>query len=250
MTAQKLDRATWFKGGDAECSTDAVPPERAYRLVLLGAPGVGKGTQAELISQRLRPCHLSTGDVFRAAKSLPASERTPAITQALEFMKRGELVPDDTVINIVRERRRCITCPAGFLLDGFPRTVRQAEALATMLAQLGVKLDAVLSYDMPLEQVIARLSGRRTCASCKAVFHVTGRPPKVPDVCDNCGGQLTLRDDDRPESIRVRMQAYQASTAPLADYYQKAGLLVSLSAEGAPEEIYQRTLVALSSLQR
>jgi len=188
--------------------------------------------------------------VFRAAKSLPASERTPAITQALACMQRGELVPDDTVINIVRERSRCLTCPAGFLLDGFPRTVRQAEALDALLTQLGVKLDAVLSYDMPLEQVIARLSGRRTCAGCKAVFHVTGRPPKVPDVCDNCGGRLVLREDDRPESIRVRMQAYQASTAPLADYYQKAGLLVSLSAAGAPEEIYQRTAAALSCLRR
>jgi len=250
MTAQDLDRAAWFKGASVECSIDSSPPDRPFRLVLLGAPGVGKGTQAELISQRLRPCHLSTGDVFRAAKSLPASERTPAITQALACMQRGELVPDDTVINIVRERSRCLTCPAGFLLDGFPRTVRQAEALDALLTQLGVKLDAVLSYDMPLEQVIARLSGRRTCAGCKAVFHVTGRPPKVPDVCDNCGGQLVLREDDRPESIRVRMQAYQASTAPLADYYQKAGLLVSLSAAGAPEEIYQRTAAALSSLRR
>jgi adenylate kinase len=250
MTAQDLDRAAWFKGASAECSTHSSPPDRPFRLVLLGAPGVGKGTQAELISQRLRPCHLSTGDVFRAAKSLPASERTPAITQALACMQRGELVPDDTVVNIVRERSRCMTCPAGFLLDGFPRTVRQAEALDVLLTQLGVKLDAVLSYDMPLEQVIARLSGRRTCAGCKAVFHVTGRPPKVPDVCDNCGGQLVLREDDRPESIRVRMQAYQTSTAPLTDYYQKAGLLVSLSAAGAPEEIYQRTAAALSSLRR
>jgi adenylate kinase len=250
MTSHEFERATWFKGGNAECHIGSALPDRPYRLVLLGAPGVGKGTQAELISQRLGPCHLSTGDVFRAAKSLPASERTPAITQALEFMKRGELVPDDTVINIVRERSRCITCPAGFLLDGFPRTVRQAESLDAMLRGLKVKLDAVLSYDMPLEQVIARLSGRRTCAGCKAVFHVTGRPPKVPDVCDNCGGKLVLREDDRPESIRVRMQAYQASTAPLADYYQKAGLLTPLSAAGAPEEIFERTVAALSSLPR
>jgi adenylate kinase len=249
MTAQTSDRVAWFKGGNATCSHIQVLP-RPYRLVLLGAPGVGKGTQAELISQRLKPCHLSTGDVFRAAKSLPANERTPAITQALEFMKRGALVPDNTVINIVRERATCITCSAGFLLDGFPRTVQQAEALADLLAQHQVKLDAVLSYDMPLDQVIARLSGRRTCGGCKAVFHVTGRPPKVADVCDTCGGKLELRDDDRPESIRVRMQAYQASTAPLADYYQKAGLLVSLSAEGSPEEIYQRTVAALSSRQR
>jgi adenylate kinase len=247
MTAQDSDRVPWFKGGICVCSA-APAPARPYRLVLLGAPGVGKGTQAELIRQRLEPCHLSTGDVFRASKSLPQSERTPAITQALDFMKRGELVPDDTVINIVRERGYCLTCPAGFLLDGFPRTVKQAEALDAILAGLKVKLDAVLSYDMPLDQVIARLSGRRTCVGCKAVFHVTGRPPKVADVCDNCGAKLELREDDRPESIRVRMQAYQASTAPLVDYYQRAGLLISLSADGSPEEIYQRTAAALDAL--
>ncbi len=227
------------------CSTEK--PPRPYRLVLLGAPGVGKGTQAELISQRLRACHLSTGDVFRAAKNLPASERTPAINQALELMAKGALVSDDTVINIVRERTSCLTCSAGFLMDGFPRTVKQAEAFAGMLSENKVKLDAVLSYDMPLEQIVARLSGRRTCGKCKAVFHVTGKPPKVADVCDNCGGKLEIREDDRPESIRVRMQAYQASTAPLVDYYSKAGLLVSVSAEGSPEDIYQRTLKALAA---
>jgi len=227
------------------CSTEK--PPRPYRLVLLGAPGVGKGTQAELISQRLRACHLSTGDVFRAAKNLPASERTPAINQALELMAKGALVSDDTVINIVRERTSCLTCSAGFLMDGFPRTVKQAEAFAGMLSQNKVKLDAVLSYDMPLEQIVARLSGRRTCGKCKAVFHVTGKPPKVADVCDNCGGKLEIREDDRPESIRVRMQAYEASTAPLVDYYRKAGLLVSVSAEGSPEDIYQRTIKALAA---
>lgn len=227
------------------CSTEK--PPRPYRLVLLGAPGVGKGTQAELISQRLRACHLSTGDVFRAAKNLPANERTPAINQALELMAKGALVSDDTVINIVRERTSCLTCSAGFLMDGFPRTVKQAEAFAGMLSENKVKLDAVLSYDMPLEQIVARLSGRRTCGKCKAVFHVTGKPPKVADVCDNCGGKLEIREDDRPESIRVRMQAYEASTAPLVDYYSKAGLLVSVSAEGSPEDIYQRTLKALAA---
>jgi len=244
MTAATSDRTAWFKGGSAVCSTET--PPHPYRLVLLGAPGVGKGTQAELISQRLRACHLSTGDVFRAAKNLPASERTPAIVQALEFMQRGALVPDDTVINIVRERVACITCPAGFLMDGFPRTVKQAEAFADMLSQHKVELDAVLSYDMPLEKIVARLSGRRTCSQCKAVFHVTNKPPKVADVCDQCGGKLELREDDRPESIRVRMAAYEASTAPLAEFYQRRRLLVPIAATGAPEEILQRTLAALS----
>jgi adenylate kinase len=247
MTATKRDRTAWFKGGTATCQEALAPGGRAFRLVLLGAPGVGKGTQAELISERLGPCQLSTGDVFRAAKTLDASERTPALNAALEYMKRGELVPDDTVIGIVRERPACLRCPAGFLLDGFPRTVHQAEALAQMLGELGVKLDAVLSYELPIEQIVSRLSGRRTCGTCKAVYHVATKPPKVADVCDQCGGPLVLREDDRPEAIRVRMQAYEQSTAPLADYYRQRGLLVSIAADGTPEAIYQRTAAALAA---
>jgi adenylate kinase len=247
MTATKHDRNAWFKGGTANCQVTLPPGGRAYRMVLLGAPGVGKGTQAELLGERLGPCQLSTGDVFRAAKTLDPSERTPALNAALEYMKRGELVPDATVIGIVRERPTCLRCPGGFLLDGFPRTVEQAEALAGMLKDLGMKLDAVLSYDLPIEQIVSRLSGRRTCGSCKAVYHVTTKPPKVADVCDHCGGALILREDDRPESIRVRMEAYHKSTAPLADYYRERGLLVSIPAEGSPEDIYKRTMVALAS---
>jgi adenylate kinase len=247
MTATKHDRNAWFKGGSASCQvTPAIGP-RAYRMVLLGAPGVGKGTQAELISERLGPCQLSTGDVFRAAKTLDPSERTPAITAALDFMKRGELVPDETVIGILRERPNCLRCPSGFLLDGFPRTVQQAESLASMLKDFSMKLDAVLSYELPIEQIVSRLSGRRTCSGCKAVYHVTTKPPKVADVCDHCGGKLILREDDRPESIRVRMAAYEKSTAPLADYYRQRGLLVSIPAEGSPEDIYKRTVAALAA---
>jgi adenylate kinase len=247
MTSTKRDRSAWFKGGSANCQETLAPGARAYRLVLLGAPGVGKGTQAELISERLGPCQLSTGDVFRAAKTLAPAERTPALNAALEYMKRGELVPDATVIGIVRERPNCLSCPAGFLLDGFPRTVEQAEALNQMLADLGVKLDAVLSYDLPIDQIVSRLSGRRTCGACKAVYHVATKPSKVADVCDQCGGQLMVREDDRPEAIRVRMEAYEKSTAPLADYYRKRGLLISISADGAPDVIYGRTASALAA---
>jgi adenylate kinase len=247
MTLAKHDRTAWFKGGTANCQVTLAPGARAYRLVLFGAPGVGKGTQAELISERLGPCHLSTGDVFRAAKTLDPSERTPALSAALEYMKRGELVPDATVIGIVRERPNCLRCPGGFLLDGFPRTVEQAEALASMLKDLSMKLDAVLSYDLPIEQIVSRLSGRRTCAACKAVYHVATKPPKVVDVCDSCSGKLVLREDDRPEAIRVRMLAYEKSTAPLADYYRQRGLLVSIPADGSPEDIYRRTVTALAA---
>jgi adenylate kinase len=214
---------------------------------LLGAPGVGKGTQAELLCASLGACHLSTGDIFRTAKALEACQRTPALTAALDYMRRGDLVPDETVLALVTERVGCLRCEGGFLLDGFPRTVAQAAALDRLLAGEALKLDAVLSYDLPLEQVVARLSGRRTCPSCKAVFHVEARPPKVPGVCDHCHGKLYQREDDRPDSIRVRMEAYERSTAPLADYYRRQNLLVSIAAEGSPEEIFQRTLQALKA---
>ena len=247
MSKQKNHREPWLKGTTAEhCDVAPQAVQHPYRLVLLGAPGVGKGTQAELISERLGACHLSTGDIFRAAKSLNPCDRTPAIEAALGYMKRGELVPDETVINIVRERLDCVRCRGGFLLDGFPRTVPQAEALGQLLISENLKLDAVLSYDLPIEQIVSRLSGRRTCATCKAVFHVTTLPPKMEGVCDNCGGKLIIREDDRPEAIRARMEAYERSTAPLIEYYRHKGLLRSIPAAGTPEEIYERTAAVLA----
>ncbi len=238
----KPDRAKWIKGQTCHCNPSPKMTDHAWRLVLLGAPGVGKGTQAELLRDRLGACPLSTGDVFRAAKTIPESQRSPALTAALEFMRRGELVPDATVLEMVRERSDCLRCAGGFLLDGFPRTVAQAEALASLLAEMDIKLDAVVNYSLPLDEIVARLSGRRTCSGCKAVFHVTGRPSKVEGVCDHCGGSLVQREDDRPESVRVRMAAYERSTSPLTDYFQKQGLLVQIDAHGSPEEIFQRSL--------
>jgi adenylate kinase len=241
----KRDRKAWLRGGEVQCDPAPQRNEHPRRLILLGAPGVGKGTQAELLAANLGACHLSTGDIFRAAKGLQPCERTPAMTSALEYMRRGDLVPDETVLALVAERVHCLRCEGGFLLDGFPRTVAQAEALDKLLAGEKLKLDAVLSYELPLERVVSRLSGRRTCPNCKAVFHVEGRPPKVAGVCDHCGGKLYQREDDRPESVRVRMEAYEKSTAPLAEYYRRQDLLVSIPAEGSPEEIFQRTVGAI-----
>jgi adenylate kinase len=241
----KHDRTAWLKGPGAECLTPPAAPPRAWRLVLLGAPGVGKGTQAELLTERLGTCHLSTGDVFRAAKNAPACERTPALSQALDFMQRGQLVPDQTVLAMVRERVGCLRCGGGFLLDGFPRTVPQAEALQQWLEEEKLRLDGVLDYQLPLEEVVRRLSGRRTCPGCKAVFHVVTRPPKVKDVCDHCGATLYQREDDRPESVRVRLEVYANNTAPLTEFYRRRNLLVPVSAAGSPEEIFQRTMKAL-----
>ena len=241
----KNDRAAWLKAGRAQCSIPPKPRARPPRLILLGAPGVGKGTQAELLCAGLGMCQLSTGDIFRAAKSLCEEERTPAMNEALGYMKRGDLVPDTIVLNLIRERTRCLHCYGGFLLDGFPRTVPQAEALAALLAQDNLGLKAVLNYSLPIETIVNRLGGRRTCSACKAVFHVTMRPPRVADVCDHCGGALLQREDDRPEAIRVRMAAYETSTSPLIDYYAERGLVRTISAEGTPEEIYQRTLAVI-----
>jgi adenylate kinase len=243
----KPDRKAWLRGATGKCEPQPEPNPLPRRLVLLGAPGVGKGTQAELLCEKLGACHLSTGDIFRAAKALDPCDRTPALTAALDYMRRGDLVPDQTVLALVAERIGCLRCEGGFLLDGFPRTVAQAEALDRLLGGEKLKLDAVLSYELPLEQVVARLSGRRTCPNCKAVFHIEARPPKREGICDHCGGKLYQREDDRPESIRVRMEAYERSTAPLAEFYRQRKLLLSISAEGAPEEIFNRSLDALQA---
>jgi len=241
------DRATWIKAGTARCSIPATPHRFPLRLILLGAPGVGKGTQAELIGEGLGICQLSTGDVFRAAKCLCEAERSPAINEALGYMTRGELVPDERMLNLIRERTRCLQCGGGFLLDGFPRTVPQAEALDELLKREEIELDAVLNYALPIETIVSRLGGRRTCSACKSVYHLVTRPPHVRDICDRCGGALLQRDDDRPEAIRVRMAAYEKSTKPLIDYYAARGLLHTISAEGTPEEIYERTLEVLNA---
>jgi len=239
------DRAAWLAGPAAKCSQPPQVPPQAYRLVLLGAPGVGKGTQAQLLVARLGACHLSTGDIFRAAGNLSAGQLSLAMTAALGYMRRGELVPDATVTDLVRERVGCLRCHGGFVLDGYPRTLAQAQSLEEILKSQNLELDAVLDYELPMDEIVARLSGRRTCAKCKAVFHVTGRPPKVAGVCDQCSGHLMQREDDMPQTVKVRMETYQRNTAPLQDYYRKNGLLVSIAASGTPEEIFARTTAAL-----
>ena len=163
----------------------------------------------------------------------------------MEQMRRGELVPDSTVWEMVRERANCIRCSAGFVLDGFPRTLGQAESLRQLMESEKIPLNAVVNYELPLAEIVTRLSGRRTCEKCKAVYHVTGNPPKTDGVCDRCAGKLFQREDDRPESITVRMAAYERSTAPLIEFYKVLGLLVSVAATGSPDEIYARTMAAL-----
>ena len=235
-------RTAWLKGSEVcpDIRTDSL---HAYRFVLLGAPGVGKGTQAELLFERFGICPLSTGEIFRAARTdSDPRERTSAMSRALRHMASGELVPDEIVLSLVKERRKCLRCSGGFLLDGFPRTVAQAEALDEMLKADEMNLDAVLDYELPLETIVARLGGRRTCSNCKKVFHVESLPPKRAGICDSCGTVLIQRDDDRPEAVRVRMEAYQRSTLPLTEFYRRKGILVAIQCGDTPDETFERTL--------
>jgi adenylate kinase len=240
------NRAAWLHGADGRCNITPLSSTYPRRLVLLGAPGVGKGTQAELLAAYTGGCHLSTGDIFRAARQSDCAS-SPAMQQALGYMKRGELVPDATVLDIMRERVGCLRCRGGFLLDGFPRTVAQASALEALLAHENLQLDAVIDYRLPRAQIIERLSGRRTCPNCKAVFHITTNPPKIANICDHCGAALIQREDDRAEAVGVRMDAYDRSTRPLTDFYTRLGILVAVEAVGSPQDVFKRTVEALEA---
>ena len=244
------DRIAWLEGPSARCVVTREPGDSVWRLVLLGAPGVGKGTQAAFLCERLGACHLSTGDVFRAARSRRDRDQTPAMAAALDSMRRGHLVPDETVWEMVRERIACLRCEGGFVLDGFPRTLAQADSLRKLMETERLKLDAVVNYVLPVAEIVSRLSGRRTCEKCKAIFHLTAQPPKREGVCDQCGGKLYQREDDRPESIAVRLEAYERSTAPLIQFYRHLGVLTSVVASGPPDEVFQNTLIALETQRK
>jgi adenylate kinase len=212
------------------------------RLVLVGPPGAGKGTQAQYIAEHLRVPQISTGDIFRAN----VSKGTPLGVQAKAFMDRGDLVPDDVTIDMVRNRLREADASSGFLLDGFPRTVPQAEVLDDMLReQSDAKLDVVLELVVDDDEVIRRLSGRRTCRTCNHIWHVDFDPPADPERCDIDGGELYQRDDDKAETIANRLEVYAQSTAPLVSFYAGRGLLVGIDATGPVDDVTQRAIDAL-----
>ena len=216
------------------------------RLVLVGPPGAGKGTQAEFISAQLSIPKISTGDIFRAN----VSQNTALGQQAKKYMDAGDLVPDEVTIAMVTDRLADDDTGAGFLLDGFPRNVPQAETLKKMLSAWDTRLDVVLELVVDDDEVVRRLSGRRTCRRCGRVWHATFDPPSRPGICDDCGGELFQRDDDREETIRHRLEVYQQQTSPLIAFYADEGILLGIDATGPVDEITDRALNALRRFMR
>jgi adenylate kinase len=204
------------------------------RLVFLGAPGAGKGTQAKRLVEKYGIPQISTGDLLRAA----VAAGTALGKEAKSYMDRGELVPDSVVLGMVKERLSQDDCKKGFILDGFPRNVAQAEALDKMLAEMNMPLDIALNLDVPFDDLMKRLTGRRTCKSCGQMYNVYYSPSKVEGKCDKCGGELFQRDDDKEETIKKRLDVYRAQTEPLIDYYSKKGILKSVSGTGSIDEIF------------
>jgi adenylate kinase len=213
------------------------------RLIFLGAPGVGKGTQADLIAAKFGRPKISTGDILREA----VRNKTPMGVQAKACMDQGQLVPDAVVIGIVKDKLAEPACAKGFLLDGFPRTVPQAEELAAMLKARGLQLDRVVNVSVPREDVVRRLTGRRSCPKCQAVFHVEFAPPTRAGFCDRCGGELMQRSDDTRETVENRLAVYEAQTAPLIAYYRQRGLLSDIDGAGKVEQVQQRVVELLSA---
>jgi adenylate kinase len=213
------------------------------KLILLGPPGAGKGTQAKMLTEKFSIPQISTGDILRAA----VKAGTPMGRKAKEFMDAGGLVPDDVVVGIVRDRLQEADCSNGFILDGFPRTVAQADALQTSLKEMDKRLDRVISLAVDAEALVERLTGRRTCKQCGRGYHIKFDPPGQPGVCDACGGDLFQRDDDKEETIRKRLQVYEEQTAPLISYYRQAGVLMELDGMQPIPKVQEQMLSSLQA---
>ena len=214
------------------------------RVVLLGPPGAGKGTQAKLLQERFAACQISTGDILRKA----VSDQTPLGKEAAQYIDRGALVPDDVIVKLVAERLKGRDCEAGFILDGFPRTIPQAESLDAILKQMNLSLNRVLSVQVPREVIVERLSGRRSCKNCGGLAHVVFSPPAREGVCDRCGGALYQRQDDEEGTVANRLEVYERQTAPLVDYYRQRNLLREINGVGTVDEIRGRVTEALGDV--
>ena len=207
------------------------------KLILLGAPGAGKGTQAEILCKKLGIPSISTGNILRAA----IKDGTPTGIQAKSYIDAGKLVPDEVIIGIVNERLSQDDCAKGYILDGVPRTIAQAEALE----KAGIRFDAVVSIEISEDEILRRMSGRRVCEACGSSYNVEAIPPRVEGICDNCGGKLIQRKDDTPETVRERLKVYHTETEPLVGFYAQRGLLKSVAVNGTKEETAQAILAVL-----
>lgn len=204
------------------------------KVIMLGAPGAGKGTQAVRVAEAFSIPHISTGDIFRAN----IKGGTELGKKAKAYMDAGQLVPDELVCDLVADRIQQEDCVNGFVLDGFPRTIPQAEALDAALSKLGQAMDFAVNIDVPDEAIITRMSGRRACLNCGATYHIVYKAPKVPDVCDTCGNGLVIREDDKPETVKNRLTVYHDQTQPLIDYYTNAGILVTVDGTKNMDEVF------------
>lgn len=205
------------------------------KIIMLGAPGTGKGTQAKKIAAKYNIPHISTGDIFRAN----IKNGTELGKKAKTYMDQGLLVPDDLVVDLVVDRVGQDDCERGYVLDGFPRTIPQAEALTKALADMGQKVDYAIDVDVPDENIVRRMSGRRACVGCGATYHVVYAPTKKEGICDTCGGELILRDDDKPETVQKRLNVYHEQTQPLIDYYTEAGILKTVDGTVDIDDVFQ-----------
>jgi adenylate kinase len=204
------------------------------KIIMLGAPGAGKGTQAKQIAGKYGIPHISTGDIFRAN----IKNGTDLGKKAKEYMDQGLLVPDELTCDLVMDRIAQDDCAKGFVLDGFPRTIPQAEALDAALKKTSQSMDYAIDVDVPDENIVSRMSGRRACLDCGATYHIVSLPPKVEGKCDHCGSNLVLRDDDKPETVQKRLSVYHDQTQPLIDYYKKQGILKSVDGTQPMEQVF------------
>jgi len=211
------------------------------KLIMLGAPGAGKGTISEMVQKKYLIPQLSTGDLLREA----VKNKISLGLSAKQFMDRGELVPDELVLKLLQQRIAKADCSKGFILDGFPRNIAQAESLA----KLGIVVDKVLNFNVKEKIILERLTGRRTCKDCGAIFHIKNMPPKVKDICDKCGGPLYQREDQKPEVIKERLKTYNEQTAPLVERYKKKNLLADIDASPAPEKIFSEVEKVLKTIK-
>ena len=213
------------------------------KIIMLGAPGAGKGTQAKMIADKYGVPHISTGDIFRAN----IKEGTELGKKAKTYMDQGLLVPDDLVVDLVVDRVKNPDCGKGYVLDGFPRTIPQAECLDKALAEMNDSMDYAINIDVPDENIITRMGGRRACVGCGATYHVVNIPPKKEGICDRCGGELILRDDDKPETVKKRLDVYHEQTQPLIDYYTKKGIIRDVDGTQQMDDVFNAIVKILGA---